>query len=324
MVGAWEVLNGTSSQPDIEIALEQPFASIKIAPQSIIEDSSVLSETPFIDDQLIPKESLLLKNSTSLDQLTLLDESIETQESKKSLDQKTLDNLGKSNEIAILEANTAITQEVISGETNTELATDTDKLELEVLEKLEEIETRIQIQVETSTLDTIKPPDFILENNVFQGRRKNEAIQIWNRVKDRYNYAVKVKEIDNKFGRLMGILSEVETLADWFPTSPGVKRHLAYLHWLSGNDLESIECYKASAKSHQNNDDWYNLAILAIKNEKNELACYSLTQFFKHSTEIKEINAWYIFVRLLKLLSNYSEIIMDPGIWTVKRAKIKS
>ena len=91
-----------------------------------------------------------------------------------------------------------------------------------------------------------------------------DILTIWNRIKDKYEYAVKINELSVKFGRIQPIINDLRSLASWFPTSASVKRHLAYFYWLSGNQGEAIKYYRDIALTFKNTWDWFNTAVLAF------------------------------------------------------------
>ncbi len=176
-----------------------------------------------------------------------------------------------------------------------------------VTRKLLEIETRFQAQMQSASI-TFHTPDFVLPANEIKGKQSANAIAIWNRVRDKYQYAVKINELSAKFGRIQPLIVELKSLADQFPGSLTIRRHLGYLHCISGNRQEAFELHKDLAQRSRNAWDWYNLAVLVISYEQEELACYSLEQFF-HSVALTEVPAaWYLYVRLLKRYSNYQAL----------------
>lgn len=176
--------------------------------------------------------------------------------------------------------------------------------EPEVLKKLIEIEAWFHAQLQTAKIEP-RPPDFTLPVDEFKGKQKAEALIIWNRLKDRYEYALKINEVSAKFGRIQPIVNDLKSLTNWFPISTSVKKHLAYFYWISGNKEEALACYQDAALISEDAVDWYNVAALALKEGKGELACYSLEQFFRRVSVPAALDAWYLYVRLLNEFTNY-------------------
>lgn len=180
--------------------------------------------------------------------------------------------------------------------------------EPKILKKLFEIEARFEAQLQAAKLEQ-RPPNFFFPTEELKDSQNVDAATIWNRFRSKYEYAAKIKELGAQFGRIQPLVADLRTLTDWFPSSPTVKRHLAFLSSLLGDEKEAIRYYKDAALLSQEIYDWYNVAALALKDgqedEQEKLACYSLEQFFNRISVIEEPNAWYIYVRLLKKFSNY-------------------
>lgn len=209
-------------------------------------------------------------------------------------------------------------------------------LEPEVTKKLFEVETRFQAQLDTATLEKVKAPDFAFPANELKGDQSAKAQTVWNRIRDRYNYAAKNNELSAKFGRIQPIVNELKTLAEWFPNSTGVKKHLAYLYWLLKNQKETLSLYKEAALLSKDAWDWYNVAILALSEGQEDLACYGLAQFFNQVPITEAPKMWYFYIGLLKKCSNYpllhdltrvqgrnfseeeSGILLETGIYLLK------
>jgi len=179
--------------------------------------------------------------------------------------------------------------------------------EPEVLKKLFEIEARFQAQFQTARIE-VSPPDFDFPADDLKVKKADTLTTIWNRIKNKYEYAAKIHELGAEFGRIQPLVSEMKTLSDQCPTAVSVKRHLAYLRLLSGDRGEAIECYEEVALTSEEAWDWYNVAVLALKDGKDALACYGLEQLF-HKASVTEVpDAWHLYVKLLKQFSNYRAV----------------
>jgi tetratricopeptide (TPR) repeat protein len=196
----------------------------------------------------------------------------------------------------------------LSPEATDEATVPSEYMAPEVLKKLIEIEARFDAQLQTAKIE-VTPPSFTVSDEEFTGPDKKEASAIWDRVKNRYEYAARVHELGAKFGRIQPIIHDLKSLAQWFPTSPNVKRHLAYLYALSGSRRDAKQCYKEAAVASQTRDDWRNMAAIALMDSSEELACYGLEQFFRRTRSTEDLNAWYTYVGLLHKFSNYLALI---------------
>lgn len=176
-----------------------------------------------------------------------------------------------------------------------------------IAKKLLEIEARFQAKAQAASIH-VKAPGFVFPANEIKGKHTTEASVVWNRVKDKYQYAEKINELSAKFGRIQPLVNELKSLAERFPDSATVKRHLAYFYWLLGSRQEALDIYKNTSLNSKDAWDWYNVAALALLDGQEELACYGLEQVFNTVplTEVQE--AWYLYVRLLKDHSTYQAL----------------
>lgn len=182
-----------------------------------------------------------------------------------------------------------------------------DPSDQETIKKLLEIEARFQAQQQVSSLQ-VKVPDFGFPADEIKGKLSTNAQTVWHRIKDKYQYAEKVNELSAKFGRIQPLVQELASLADQFPHSASIKRHLAYFYHLLGNHQESLNLYQAAAISSNNAWDWYNLATKALAREQDTLACYALGRFFQIIPNTEALSAWYIYIGLVRKFSDYQTI----------------
>ena len=182
--------------------------------------------------------------------------------------------------------------------------------EIGIEKKLIEIETRFQAKCQSAKIE-LKEPDFKFPEEDLKDlsdRQRKEATNIWNRIRDKYQYAKKNNELSAKFGRIQPIITELKDLANRYQSSASVKRHLAYFYTLSGNQEEALNNYQDTAIFSQNEINWYNLAVVAQKAENEELACYSLGQVFQRVPTTDDIEAWYLYVHLLLKFNSHREL----------------
>ena len=182
--------------------------------------------------------------------------------------------------------------------------------EIKIEKKLIEIEARFQAKCQNAKIE-LKEPDFKFPQEDLKDlsdRQRKEATNIWNRIRDKYQYAKKNNELSVTFGRIQPIITELQDLTNRYRSSASIKRHLAYFYTLSGNQEEALKYYQDTAIFSQNETDWYNLAVVAQKAENEELACYSLGQVFQRLPIIHDIEAWYFYVHLLPKFNIHKEL----------------
>lgn len=164
--------------------------------------------------------------------------------------------------------------------------------------KLFMIKAEFDAQTRLATL-TITPPTFIIPKSEFNGKNNSELVKIWERAKSKYTYALKVNELSPKFGRVQDIVGDLRSLSDLLPNSAHIKKHLAYVYWLIGNSLEALSLYKDSAVISTEAIDWQNLAAIAMVEQQEKLALFSLEQYFKKASPSQSSQAWFLFVKLI-------------------------
>jgi tetratricopeptide (TPR) repeat protein/AAA+ ATPase superfamily predicted ATPase len=172
------------------------------------------------------------------------------------------------------------------------------------VKRLIEIEARFQSQLRTAEIE-LEEPDFSFPSNEISGRHRKEAAKVWNRASNRYEYAKKINELSKKFGRIQLITHDLTSLAEHFPKSSAVKRHLAYCYLLLGKRKEALDCYRDAATISQGASDWHNVAVSALETDEESLACYALEQVFSKVPVTENPDAWYAYVGLLKKTGNY-------------------
>lgn len=182
-----------------------------------------------------------------------------------------------------------------------------ESIDQEAFKKLLEIEAHFQAQQQVSSIQ-VKEPDFVFPGNEIQSKQNNNAKKIWERVTQSYRYAAQVNELSAKFGRIQPLVLELASLAEQYPHSASVKRHLAYFYHLFGDHQKSLALYKEAASVSNNVLDWYSLAAKALMNGDESLTCYSLGRFFQKIPEIEASHAWYVYIGLIRRFSDYKTI----------------
>lgn len=183
-----------------------------------------------------------------------------------------------------------------------------DLVNLQTHAKIIEINAYFQAHLQTANIE-IRVPDFVFPAEEFQPSFPQvDTTKLWDRVINKYKYALKIKELSVTHGRLPNIINDLEELNRWYPGSPSVNRHLAYFYYLAGRQQNALENYKKAAGNTNIGFDWHNLAAIAIECGQEELAYYSLEQFFQYASIVENLNNWYLFVRLLLKFSCYTSL----------------
>lgn len=180
-----------------------------------------------------------------------------------------------------------------------------DKLNLQIYTKFVEINAHFQARLLTAKIE-ITPPDFLFPTEELQPVIPQvRASKLWDRLVNKYNYALKINELGIAHGRLPNIIHGLEELSHWYPRSSHVSNHLAYFYHLASQQQKALETYKKVIINSEREHGWHNLAAIAMESKQEELACYSLEQFFRQSSITKIPDGWYLFIRFLLKFSNY-------------------
>ena len=173
-------------------------------------------------------------------------------------------------------------------------------------EKLSEIEKRFETEIQTTKIE-LKIPDFTfpVDTHELRGLQENSKIhRLWEQTMNAYKYAQKTNELSPKFGRIQNIVQNTELLTTGFPDSSKLKRALAYFYSISDKWDEVLYNYQKSAVQSKEVDDWFGVAVSALKLNKEDLACYSLEKFFYNVSTIDARQAWPVYVNLVKKFNN--------------------
>ncbi|MCL2931860.1 MAG: hypothetical protein MGG11_06125 [Trichodesmium sp. MAG_R03] len=176
-----------------------------------------------------------------------------------------------------------------------------DEITAAVIRRKYDIEARFHSQIEIGKKNIkIKIPDFSFPDDEINNQDKAN----WNSLKEKYNYAKQIQELDNKFDRTPQIINKLKGLESRYPNSATIKRHIAYLYLLLENSQEAIKYYQNTVFISNAADDWFNLAVETRESNK-KLACYSLEQFFLQKLINEEKDGWYIYTNILENLMIY-------------------
>jgi tetratricopeptide (TPR) repeat protein len=175
--------------------------------------------------------------------------------------------------------------------------------------KVIEVEATYKIQIDSAQIG-LTSPDFEAISAVTSWQ-KGEDTAKWNSIKNQYDYAKKMKEIDAKFGRVQSITFQLKSLIESYPSSVPLKRCLAYCYALVGTPYslgESIRWYHMTALESGEAQDWVCLAAVAQHSNRGEVTCYALERYFQAHPIGKELTSWYVFIKLVMKFGNYSAL----------------
>ena len=222
-----------------------------------------------------------------------------------------------------------------SVDANTE-STDPANFEEQASEKLTEIVTQFNIEIEATSIE-LEPPDFTFPAKELTSWQNTGIAGKWLQIKNKYENAKKIDELSPKFSRIKPLLTELKSLVKRFPNSPSLKRAFAYFYALSDDWQEAIQIYKEVAITSEDANDWFNVAVSALNLNEEELTCYSLQKYFNDVPVTGTLMAWYIYINLLDkfnnlpafrelckkdendVVKNEIEVLLDAAIYLLKK-----
>jgi tetratricopeptide (TPR) repeat protein len=184
-------------------------------------------------------------------------------------------------------------------------------------EQIEEIKAKYEGTELNILFEFINPklqeqlPDEI-KNFDSTGRSSDEA-KLWAQFMahfNEYKKAVKSKDKSASEIQLENITNKLKILTE----SPNLtesnyfKRLLGFFYLKKGEYDNSVLQHSLIVKSDNNNlDIWKNLAILAQKQNNNELLCLCLENLFKGKSNLGD-DMWFFYINLVITLSNYTAL----------------
>ncbi|MFC3504868.1 hypothetical protein ACFOOK_28415 [Micromonospora krabiensis] len=146
-------------------------------------------------------------------------------------------------------------------------------------------------------------PDFVAYANdeLLNLRAHEEAL---NRIKQQFEYAVRVKELDPRFGRCAGMASEMDQLLVGEPHSSSAFRLAGYLHHMAGNLATASDRYLSAALIVPDVAPywWLDTAIAALRADREELAQQGLLRYLDGTTPQDDPDAWWALLALSERL----------------------
>ena len=175
------------------------------------------------------------------------------------------------------------------------------------VEKLAEIEQRFESEINHAKMQ-LKVPDFKFPANELHGWQDTSAFATWQTIQRLHDEATNGDYSSPKSNKIEKAILKLKSLAVQFQHSTTLMRYLSYFRSLTGacNWNEALEYYQPFAIESEQASNWFDMAVCALKLNKEELACYSLERFFDEGNMSEELSAWYVYVNLLLRFNNLS------------------
>ena len=175
------------------------------------------------------------------------------------------------------------------------------------VEKLTEIEQRFESEINHAKMQ-LKVPDFKFPADEMHGWQDTSAFATWQTIQRLHDESTNGDYSSLKSNEIEKAILKLGSLAAEFQHSTTLKRYLSYFHSLTGtcNWNEALEYYQQSAIESEQAINWFDMAVCALKLNKEELACYSLERYFGEGNMSEELSAWYVYTNLVLRFNNLS------------------
>ncbi len=179
------------------------------------------------------------------------------------------------------------------------------KLGKEVLKRLEVVTTQFERKLQQAKVDIVAP-DARTPPEELRALGERESVPVWVSIKNKFDNAARVNELDPRYGRVQGIIGNLKDLIEQVPSAPSLKRHLAYFHYLTNNIAAALDSAEEAADLSQSARDWLMVAAFAVINKDEALACHALEQVFQRHALTENGDVWYVYAGLLRVSGNYA------------------
>ncbi|MBE9099456.1 hypothetical protein [Vacuolonema iberomarrocanum] len=168
---------------------------------------------------------------------------------------------------------------------------------VECITKVTEIHARFSEAIKHVDL-VAEPVNFSIPSHISSSAysvRKNTLIGEWDKLRNKYNYAIKNREL-NRFNQ---IAIECENVAEKYPElSVSATFNAGCLFLEVGNLHGAIENFEIGSMDSDDLKSLLNLAVTSLKIKDISKACYALQKFFRLASPEKSNEAWYKFIEL--------------------------
>jgi tetratricopeptide (TPR) repeat protein len=120
------------------------------------------------------------------------------------------------------------------------------------------------------------------------------------RVRQQFDYAVRIKELDSRFGRCASMASELDGIRRAEPRSTAAFRLAGYMHGLADHAEAASDRYLSAALMVPDAPPmwWLDTAITALRAQRTELSQQALLHYFDGVLPQKDADAWWALLAL--------------------------
>lgn len=173
----------------------------------------------------------------------------------------------------------------------------------ELIKALLAIEAKYQARTQLARLEPDAVELLFPTDEIEKGRRK-EAHTAWQSIKNAYDYARKINELEQKHGRIERISQQLASLAEQYPEAHSFKRMAASFALAAGRVERALELWSNTAYTTNSPSDWKQVAALALLRHDHDLCCYSLERYYRQTSIREEESAWFVWIEQIRSLGN--------------------
>ena len=162
-----------------------------------------------------------------------------------------------------------------------------------------EIEIELKTNVQRSELKPI-PPDFTLPAEITElpfSRKRDRMKGGWESIQGTFEYAEKVKDLS----RLNQVIQKSQQYINLYPQLAIARYNLGCMYLKLEKLGEAIDAFESAAAtaSQQLPQAFHNIAAVAIAQQDETEAYFSLEDLFKQAAISDYIEAWYVYLKLI-------------------------
>lgn len=129
----------------------------------------------------------------------------------------------------------------------------------------------------------------------------------WQSIRNSLNYAHKVKELDDEYGRIDPLISRLKHLSELYSEIGSFHRFLGSLYHLKKKPEEAYLAYRNAALITNEAADWLNYAGEGLLADNRKAACHGLGEYLQLTSDSGPFdeNTWCLFASLVSEFGHY-------------------
>lgn len=164
------------------------------------------------------------------------------------------------------------------------------------------VEAEFSSMVKLSFL-TLPEPSFELTDSEVSAEENRDIVRELIRAKNQYEYAIKVRELS----RLSEVIARVvRPLCRKYPAAPNLEYLIGCIELKLGSKQAALLSFIRAAELSRDPGHWSAVAAVALSEHEMSRAKDALDNFFALSTPDRSRNEWFVYLKLLLQVQEYS------------------